>query len=120
MRDATDQVERLTGKMREPMSPDRSLSSPGAVASESVRTSQGNDPSDASIKEAKPSEIPLSPEIAKVVAKFHDKSMKRLETINRRDVPVYSITRMSRRFTVSSTRENFGSQASTIWTILKN
>jgi hypothetical protein len=43
------------------------------------------------MKQAKPSETPLSPEIAKVVAKFHDKSMKRMAAINARDVPKDSL-----------------------------
>src|ERR1700691_3506191 len=46
---------------------------------------------DVSMKQAKPSETPLSPEIAKVVAKFHDKSMKRMAAINARDVPKDSL-----------------------------
>jgi len=39
------------------------------------------------MKQAKPSEIQLSPELAKVIAKFHDKSTKRMATINAGDVP---------------------------------
>ncbi len=69
------------------MSQDQSISSLGATTVGPVRTLKRSDSSDVSIKQAKPSEIPLSPEIAKVVAKFHDKSMKRMATINMRDVP---------------------------------
>ena len=39
------------------------------------------------MKQAKPSEIHLSPVIAKAVTKFHDKSMRRMATVNARDVP---------------------------------